>query len=103
MEGGDFRPIVPAPKAYRYRNKLEFSFSASRWLSWKEIASGEEIAQKQALGFHVPGLWDKIMDIETCHLQPEPSNAIKNFIRDYAFTNGLSFFTHAKSTVCCAR
>ncbi|MGA0247225.1 MAG: 23S rRNA (uracil(1939)-C(5))-methyltransferase RlmD [Schleiferiaceae bacterium] len=92
VEGGDFRPIVPAPNAYRYRNKLEFSFSASRWLSWKEIASGEEIAQKQALGFHVPGLWDKIMDIETCHLQPEPSNAIKNFIRDYAFTNGLSFF-----------
>ncbi|NDD48156.1 MAG: 23S rRNA (uracil-5-)-methyltransferase RumA, partial [Flavobacteriia bacterium] len=44
VEGGDFRPIVPAPKAYRYRNKLEFSFSASRWLSWKEIASREEIA-----------------------------------------------------------
>ena len=86
------RPIVPAPQALRYRNKLEFSFSASRWLTWDEIASNEPIEKGNALGFHVPGMWDKIMDIETCHLQPEPSNAIKNFIRSYAKEHGLTFF-----------
>ncbi|HAB32186.1 MAG TPA: 23S rRNA (uracil(1939)-C(5))-methyltransferase RlmD [Cryomorphaceae bacterium] len=88
----DFRPIILAPAALRYRNKLEFSFSSSRWLSWEEIASEAVIAQKNALGFHVPGMWDKIMDIDTCHLQPEPSNAIKNFVRQYALDHALTFF-----------
>ncbi len=88
----DTRPIVPAPAPFRYRNKLEFSFSASRWLTWDEIASKVPIDTSHALGFHVPGMWDKIMDIETCHLQPEPSNAIKNFIRSYAVEHGLTFF-----------
>ncbi|MDG1253287.1 MAG: 23S rRNA (uracil(1939)-C(5))-methyltransferase RlmD [Schleiferiaceae bacterium] len=92
VEVADSRSIVPAPKALRYRNKLEFSFSASRWLTWDEIASNEPIEKGNALGFHVPGMWDKIMDIETCHLQPEPSNAIKNFIRSYAKDHGLTFF-----------
>jgi len=88
----DTRPIVPAPAPFRYRNKLEFSFSASRWLTWDEIASKQPMDTSHALGFHVPGMWDKIMDIETCHLQPEPSNAIKNFIRSYAVEHALTFF-----------
>ncbi len=92
MSGGDFKGIIHAPEAYRYRNKLEFSFSSNRWLSPKEISSGEEITSREALGYHAPGMWDKIMDINTCHLQPEPSNAIRLFIKSYAQKNGLSFY-----------
>ncbi|WP_127845171.1 23S rRNA (uracil(1939)-C(5))-methyltransferase RlmD [Psychroflexus aestuariivivens] len=77
---------------YFYRNKMEFSFSDSRWLTEKEIASGEEIDDKNALGFHIPGMWDKILNIEKCHLQEDPSNSIRNKVRDFASENGLSFF-----------
>ena len=87
----DMRPIIAAPSPLRYRNKMEFSFSAFRWLTEDEI-HGEETISRHALGFHVPGFWDRILDIETCHLQGEPSNAIRNFIRDQAHERGISFW-----------
>lgn len=76
---------------YFYRNKMEFSFSANRWLTAEEIASEENI-NKNALGFHKPGMWDKIVNIEKCHLQADPSNAIRNEIRRYALEQHLPFF-----------
>lgn len=84
--------IVGNKEAYFYRNKLEFSFSNKKWLTLEQIASDEEIPNKNALGFHIPGMFDKILDIQQCHLQKEPSNAIRNAIRSYAFEKGLSFF-----------
>lgn len=85
------RPIIGAEKIFRYRNKLEFTFSEKRYLSPEEIAEGVSIERGPALGFHVPGLFDKVVDISQCHLQEAPSNEIRNFIRDYAMAHGLSF------------
>ncbi len=82
---------LPSPRTKYYRNKLEFTFSPNRWLTNEEIRSGEKF-DRNGLGFHLPGKFDKILDIKMCHLQPEPSNAIKNEIRSYALANGLSFY-----------
>lgn len=76
---------------YFYRNKMDFGFSNTRWLTADEVKSEEKL-DRDALGFHVPGFFDKVIDIEKCHLQPEPSNAIRNFVRDFAKTNNLSFY-----------
>lgn len=92
IELPDFEPILGSEKTLFYRNKMEFSFSDSKWLTKEEIASGEDIEQKNALGFHVPKMWDKILDIEKCHLQQDPSNQIRNEIKRFAIENELSFF-----------
>jgi 23S rRNA (uracil1939-C5)-methyltransferase len=88
----DFEPILGSEKQFFYRNKMEFSFSDSRWITEKEIAEVENINRENALGFHIPKMWDKILDIEKCHLQQDPSNAIRNEIKSFATQNGLSFF-----------
>ncbi len=85
-------PIAGNKEAYYYRNKLEYSFSNKKWLSAAEMASGEEISNKNGLGYHIAGLFDKVLDIRNCYLQPEPSNSIRNAIKQYAFENQLSFF-----------
>ncbi|HKI88524.1 MAG TPA: 23S rRNA (uracil(1939)-C(5))-methyltransferase RlmD [Draconibacterium sp.] len=85
-------PILASDKSTFYRNKLEFTFSNKRWLTQKEINEKVEIFGSNALGFHVPGLFDKVMNIEKCWLQPEPSNQIRNFIFHYALKNNLEFF-----------
>ena len=85
-------PILPAPEAYFYRNKMEFSFSSQRWLTEKEIASSSTELERNGVGFHKPGMWDKVVDIHQCHLQADPSNAIRNHIRTYALNHGLTFF-----------
>ncbi len=88
----EITPILGAEKHYFYRNKMEFSFSSNRWLTLEEINSGEEIDNRNALGFHIAGMWDKILDIDKCHLQEDPSNAIRNSIKQFAIENELSFF-----------
>ncbi|WGK64588.1 23S rRNA (uracil(1939)-C(5))-methyltransferase RlmD [Croceiramulus getboli] len=85
-------PIMGCEEPYYYRNKMEFSFSDSKWLTPEQIASDEIIENKNALGFHIPGMWDKILDIEQCHLQRDPSNAIRNELRRFATAQNLSFF-----------
>ncbi|WP_373072137.1 23S rRNA (uracil(1939)-C(5))-methyltransferase RlmD [Zeaxanthinibacter enoshimensis] len=92
LELPEVEPILGSEKQYFYRNKMEFSFSDSRWLTPTEISGDEEITDKNALGFHIPGMWDKILDIEKCHLQPDPSNAIRLEVKHFSETNGLSFF-----------
>jgi len=71
---------------------MEFSFSDSRWLSLDEIQSKKEIQDKNALGFHIPGMWDKILDIKKCHLQADPSNAIRLEVKSFAIQNNMTFF-----------
>ncbi|TXG39421.1 23S rRNA (uracil(1939)-C(5))-methyltransferase RlmD [Seonamhaeicola maritimus] len=85
-------PILGSEKQYFYRNKMEFSFSDSRWLTIEEIKSDEDLGDKNALGFHIPGMWDKILDVKKCHLQEDPSNAIRNAVKQFAIENGLAFF-----------
>ena len=85
-------PIIGSPDIYLYRNKLEYTFSNKRWLTAEEISSGEEIGNEDALGFHIPGLFNKVLDITECHLQPEPTNAIRNAVKEYARNNELEFF-----------
>ncbi|HTG65584.1 MAG TPA: 23S rRNA (uracil(1939)-C(5))-methyltransferase RlmD, partial [Flavobacterium sp.] len=92
IELPEFDPILGSEKKFFYRNKMEFSFSNSRWLTEAEIGSSEELDNKNALGFHIPKMWDKILDIKKCHLQEDPSNAIRNEVRDFANANGLTFF-----------
>jgi 23S rRNA (uracil1939-C5)-methyltransferase len=96
LELPESNPIKGCTEIYRYRNKMEYSFSDSRWLSLDEIASGKEIENKYACGFHIPGMWDKILDVKECHLQAAPSDAIRNSIRDFAAENGFSFFNPRK-------
>lgn len=84
--------IRGSEEEYFYRNKLEYTFSNRRWLTDDEIKSGLPVEKEPALGFHIPGLFDKVLDIKECHLQPEPSNSIRNSLRKYALENGLSFF-----------
>ena len=83
--------IIPSKSKFNYRNKMEYSFSNSRWLTKTEIESGEVI-NRNALGFHKPRMWDKIVHIEECHIQQEPGNKIRNFIHKYALDNGISYF-----------
>lgn len=85
-------PIKGSEKQQYYRNKLEYTFSAQRWLTKEEVASDKTISPEPALGFHVPRFFDKVVDIEKCYLQGDPSNAIRNSIREYALEKGLSFF-----------
>lgn len=89
-------PIRGSKKQYFYRNKMEFSFSDNKWLTPEQIKSGEPIENRNALGFHIPGLWDKILDLDVCYLQAEPSNAIRDFIKKKAESLGLSFFNARK-------
>lgn len=92
LELPETTPILGSKKQYFYRNKMEFSFSSSRWLTQKEITSESQIEDRNALGFHIPGMWDKILDIKKCHLQEDPSNAIRLEIKNFASKNGLAFF-----------
>ena len=85
-------PIIGSPKTTYYRNKLEYTFCNKRFLTREEIANGQDIDRTPAVGFHVPGLFDKVIDIKKCYLQAEPSNAVRNFIRDYAIEHELSFY-----------
>ncbi|MEX1188496.1 MAG: 23S rRNA (uracil(1939)-C(5))-methyltransferase RlmD [Bacteroidia bacterium] len=84
--------ILAAPDEYRYRNKLEYTFSDSSWLTDEEISSGADYSDRDALGFHIPGRFDKILDVKTCHLQAELGNDIRLFIRREAKKLHIPFF-----------
>ena len=84
--------IVKCEKKYNYRNKLEFSFTHNRWLTSKEIKSNNTKIERRGVGFHISGMWDKVVDINNCHLQSDPSNKIRLFIKDIAIKNEISFF-----------
>jgi 23S rRNA (uracil1939-C5)-methyltransferase len=85
------RPIIGSSRQYEYRNKLEFTYSANRWYTDQEIASGDTL-NRRAAGFHVPKRFDRILDIQHCHLQPEPSNAIRLAVKQFGESRGWSFY-----------
>ncbi|MCT3720047.1 23S rRNA (uracil-5-)-methyltransferase RumA [Elizabethkingia anophelis] len=92
IEGFKALPILGSAEQYFYRNKMEFSFSNARWLTLEEVNSTEEIADRNALGFHIPGQWSKILDLKECFLQEDPSNNIRLAVKEYAEENNLEFF-----------
>lgn len=85
-------PILGSRRTRAYRNKLEFGFSNKKWLTAEQIASGETFDNMNAVGFHIPGAFDKILDIHCCRLMDDVCNRLRNGIRDYAFAHGLTFF-----------
>lgn len=88
----DIEPILGSKKTFYYRNKMEFAFSETKWLTPEEIANENTLDKKFALGFHIPKMWDKILNIEKCFLQEDPSNEIRNSIRLFAVENNISFY-----------
>jgi len=84
--------ILPSKETTFYRNKLEFTFSNKEWLTQEQVESGESFDNRNALGFHVPGRFDKVLNVEKCWLQAEPSNSIRDWVREYALENNLAFF-----------
>ncbi|MDN3664128.1 23S rRNA (uracil(1939)-C(5))-methyltransferase RlmD [Algibacter miyuki] len=98
IELPEVTPIFGAKNQYFYRNKMEFSFSDSRWLTLEEVQSDEDLGDRNALGFHIPGMWDKILDVKKCHLQADPSNAIRNAVKAFALENDLEFFNTRNQT-----
>lgn len=83
--------IVPSEKTMNYRNKLEFTFSAKRYLTPEEL-NDKSILKSPALGFHVPRLFDKVIDVNNCYLQKEPSNDIRQCVKDYVYKHDISHF-----------
>ncbi len=92
VELPEFRPILGSVKEFEYRNKLEFGFSNKRWLTQDEVDKGLEIKDKNAVGFHITGAFDKIYPIENCCLMEPLQNDIRNAIRDYALEHDLTFY-----------
>ncbi len=92
VELPEISPILGAPETIFYRNKLEFTFSSKRWLTEEELSSSEDFKQMNGLGFHIPGMFDKVLDIDTCWLQSDVSNRIRNSVREFCLENGYSFF-----------
>jgi 23S rRNA (uracil1939-C5)-methyltransferase len=95
----DILPIISSEKTFFYRNKMEFSFADKRWLTQNEISSGLEIPDSSfALGLHIPGMFDKVLDIDVCYLQSEISNGILNFTRDFSKKHQLLPYSPQKHT-----
>ncbi len=92
IELPEFSPILGSKNTVFYRNKLEFTFSNKRWLTEKEIKEDVVYEQMNAVGFHIPNAFDKVLAIEKCWLQDDISNQIRNAIRDYAYAHNYSFF-----------
>ena len=88
----EISPIIGSEATRNYRNKLDFAFSSKRWATREEIDQGGEIDMSGALGFHVSGAFDKILDIKECHLQASPSNEIRTFIREYTKEHGYEYY-----------
>ena len=98
LELPQITPIKAAKNDYFYRNKMEYSFSDSRWLSIEEIQSKKIIEEKNALGFHIPGMWNKVVDIKKCWLQEDFTNIIRNSIKEFSVENNIPFFNHSNQS-----
>lgn len=92
IELPEIQPILGSTKTEFYRNKLEFTFSNKKWLTLEQINSDESFDNMNALGFHIPGMFDKVLDINKCWLQDDISNQIRNFVREYCIDKEYTFF-----------
>ena len=95
IELPEISPILGSKHIYEYRNKLEFTCADRKWFPWEviEAAGGlDKVDSTYGLGFHIPNCFDKVLDIEECHLMPDINNRIRNAVREYARTHGLTFY-----------
>lgn len=92
VELPDIMPILGSEHTREYRNKLEFTFSNKRWLTWDEVERNVVHDNMDALGFHIPGAFDKVLDIEECHLMQGLNNRLRNGIREFAHSEGIPFY-----------
>lgn len=93
VELPEISPILGSSEIWAYRNKMEYTFSDKKWRTWEEVKSGKDFEDSSnALGFHIPGAFDKVLHIDECHLQADLGNEIRNFIYDYAEEHGLTFY-----------
>lgn len=88
----EVNPIIGSEQTLAYRNKLEFTFSNKRWLTWEEVEQQAKYDNMNALGFHIPGAFDKVLDIEECALMPDINNRLRNAIREFAVREQIPFF-----------
>ena len=92
IELPEINPIKGSEDIWAYRNKMEYTFSNKKWLTFEQLNSGEEFPDRDAAGFHIPGAFDKVLDIEKCHLQDDLGNRIRLFVKDYGKKNGYTFY-----------
>ena len=92
VELPEVNDILGSERIRHYRNKLEYTFSNRSWLTYEQMQSGEEFPDRNALGFHIPGAFDKVLDIKKCWLQDDISNDIRLFLRNYALSKGYTFY-----------
>lgn len=92
IELPEVKPIIGSRQTLRYRNKLEFSFSNKRWLTEEEISQNLEYGQKNGVGFHIPGAFDKVLDIEECFLMDDLQNMVRNGVKAFAIEHDIEFF-----------
>ena len=92
VELPEIMPILGSEQICEYRNKLEFTFSNKRWLTWEEVARNVQYDNMDALGFHIPGAFDKVLDIEECWLMRDLNNRLRNGIRDFAHRENIPFY-----------
>lgn len=92
IELPDISPILGSEKIWEYRNKMEYTFSNKKWLTFDQLRSGEEFPDRDAAGFHIPGAFDKVLDIEECHLQDHLGDRIRLFIKQWGKDNGATFY-----------
>lgn len=92
VEIPEVNPTLGSKETFCYRNKLEYTFSCKCWITFEDLRSGHEIADRNALGFHIPGAFDKVLDIKKCWLQDDLSNRIRLFVRQYALAKGYEFY-----------
>lgn len=88
----EISPILGSENIWEYRNKMEYTFSNKRWISWEQLRSGEVVSDRDGAGFHIPGAFDKVLDIEQCLLQDHIGDRIRLFIKEYGLKHGLPFY-----------
>ncbi len=92
VEIPEIQPTLGSRMIWEYRNKMEYTFSNRCWLTREQLMSGEEFSERNAAGFHIPGAFDKVLDINKCHLQDDLSNRLRLFVKQYAKDNALPFY-----------
>ena len=92
VELPEISPILGSANIWGYRNKMEYTFSNKRWLSWEQMRSGEMVDNRNGAGFHIPGAFDKVLDIEQCHLQDSIGDRIRLFVKHYGIEHGIPFY-----------
>lgn len=92
IELPEISPIIGSENIWEYRNKMEYTFSNRRWLTREHLESGQEFTDRDGAGFHIPGAFDKVLDIDCCHLQDDLGNRLRLMVKQFAIDNGFSFY-----------